>query len=58
MSDPIQPGTRIDYMGETVTVGAVGFTGGERYYWLTYDDGGTVLMIPATMVEGGADERG
>ena len=44
------PGERIDFQGEVVTVGAVGITGGERYYWLTHDDG-AVSMMPADVVE-------
>lgn len=44
------PGERIDFQGEVVTVGAVGITGCERYYWLTHDDG-AVSMMPADVVE-------
>ena len=35
---------------EQGVVQAVGFTGGERYYWLQ-DKNGTVKMIPAFMLE-------
>lgn len=57
MADVHMPGTRIDYMGEQVTVGAVGITGGERYYWLTYDDG-AVAMIPAIYIDTRAPTTG
>ena len=46
----VLPGERIKFNGEVVTVGAVGMTGGERYYWLTHDDG-AVSMMPADVVE-------
>jgi len=44
------PGARIDRNGYAGTIGAVGFTGGERYYWLTLDDGG-IAMLPAIALE-------
>lgn len=46
----LMPGTQIEFCGEQVTVGAVGLTGGERYYWLTHPNG-TVSMMPADAVE-------
>lgn len=32
------------------TIGAIGTTGGERYYWILDKDGG-VAMLPASVVE-------
>jgi hypothetical protein len=49
------PGDRIEYGGEPQTVGAVGVTGGERYYWLVAEDG-SVSMLPWFVVE--PQERG
>lgn len=46
----LMPGTVIQYGDEAVTVGAVGCTGGERYYWLSFIDG-AVAMLPADVVE-------
>lgn len=53
MSDnmPLPLGTRTEWG----TIEMVGFTGGERYYWMR-DGDGTVSMIPAFMVE--AEVRG
>jgi hypothetical protein len=42
---PLRLGSRTQWG----TVGAVGFTGGERYYWLRL--GNMVSMLPATTVE-------
>jgi len=49
-SSVIMPGRVIDYHGQRATVGAVGITGGERYYWLIFDDG-SVAMLPAMEIE-------
>ena len=43
---PLTLGTKTQW-GE---IGAVGLTGGERYYWMT-DKHGCVSMMPATVVE-------
>ncbi len=51
----IMPGEFANYCGQRWKVGAVGFTGGERYYWLTR--GGGVAMVPATMVEPAAPKE-
>ena len=40
-------GEWVDGYGE---VQMVGFTGGERYYWLVNSDG-AVSMMPATLIE-------
>ena len=50
MSDPLKPGTALDYHGKRLRVSAVCVTGNERYYWLTFDDDSTA-MLPATIVE-------
>ena len=44
----VMPGQYANYCGQRWRVGAVGVTGGERYYWLTRWS--VVLMAPATMV--------
>ena len=44
----IMPGSWAYYGGKRWRVGAVGITGGERYYWLHLK--GVVMMAPATMV--------
>jgi len=44
----IMPGSWAYYGGKRWIVGAVGITGGERYYWLRLK--GIVAMVPATMV--------
>lgn len=46
---PIMPGTEIRYGEQWWKVDMVGITGGERYYWLSRDNG--VLMVPAFMIE-------
>lgn len=48
-------GDRVENYG---TVAAIGFTGGERYYWFV--DGYVVSMMPAALVEAMArqDETG
>jgi len=45
----VMPGQYADYCGQRWKVGAVGVTGGERYYWLVRFS--LVLMAPATMVK-------
>ncbi len=51
---PIVPlGTVVKPWGK---VSAVGFTGGERYYWLI-DEHGTVSMMPASLIEPTAEAR-
>lgn len=44
---PVSLGTVIKLYGK---VGAVGITGGERYYWLVNADGG-VTMMPWFVIE-------
>ena len=45
----IDPGSFANYCGQRWKVGAVGWDGVERYYWLVRL--GVVLMAPATMVK-------
>jgi hypothetical protein len=47
--DTILPGKWATYGGKRWRVGAVGMTGGERYYWLL-DRTGSVAMVPGFMV--------
>lgn len=47
--DIILPGKWAVYGGRRWRVGAVGTTGGERYYWLISRDH-TVAMVPGVMV--------
>lgn len=47
---PMPIGSPVYFGREKWTIGAVGVTGGERYYWLTDADGG-VAMLPACSVE-------
>lgn len=44
-------------MTEWGRISAVGFTGGERYYWIT-DEDGAVAMMPADFVEPRPTEGG
>lgn len=46
-------GESVNYMGHVWSVGAIMFTGGERYYLLSRQ-GGEVAMHPASLVEGSA----
>ena len=45
----VMPGQFADCCGQRWRVGAVGVTGGERYYWLSRPL--ITLMVPATMVK-------
>ena len=49
MSTIHMPGKFVSYCGQRWKVGAVGLTGGERYYWLTR--GSVVAMVPAFMLD-------
>lgn len=55
MSDLLMPGVRVWLYDQWWTVGAVGRTGGERYYWLRDEDGQSVAMLPAFVVEPAAE---
>ena len=45
---PLRMGTVIPGYGK---IGAVGFTGGERYYWLLKRNGRDVAIMPWSIVE-------
>lgn len=47
--DLLLPGDRAHYGDRLLTVGAVGWLSGERYYWLL-DKHGVVTMVPAICV--------
>jgi hypothetical protein len=46
----VMVGEKYDYHGRWARVGMVARLGGERYYWLVFDDG-SVAMLPAMEIE-------
>jgi len=46
----VMMGDKYDYHGRWAGVGMVARLGGDRYYWLVFDDG-SVAMLPAMELE-------